>query len=425
MDFKEKIKELEGEMLNKIDGFDPKEKLPEGNFNNSDILRDKFMLKGPLASEGYDWWWHSFTGHNKATGEEKAFFIEFFTINPALGGDEPVFGQLPANKEAGIKPSYMMVKVGCWGEDAKQIHRFFGWNQVNIKQDAPFLISADNCFCSETRTLGMVEVTEEDAAAHPERMCQPGKMVWDLNIDKKIAFNVGYGAGWASREVDAFEMFWHAEGMKTEFSGTVALDGQEYFIHKDTCCGYSDKNWGKDFTSPWLWLSSSHLKSKVTGEWLKNSVFDIGGGRPKLTVGRSFENVILGAFWYEGEPFEFNFSHFWTLTKTKFDCKETSDKLIWKVQQETPLARMEAEFTCLKKDMLLINYESPDGAKRHNNLWNGGNGVGEIKLYKKILKVKDNKSSKSKFVWELVDDMEAYNVGCEYGEYDKSKEDKK
>ena len=88
--------------------------------------------------------------------------------------------------------------------------------------------------------------------------------------------------------------------------------------------------------------------------------------------------------------------------------------------QETPLAKLEAEITCLKKDMLLINYEAPNGKKLHNHLWNGGNGVGNIKLYKKILKTngKDN-GKKAKFKWELVDDMEAYNIGCEFGQYDK------
>ena len=417
---KEKISQIGETVLEKIDGLDVKEKLIEGSFNHSDILRNNFMLKGALASEGYDWWWHSFTGHNKKTGEEKAFFIEFFTINPELGGDEPVFGQLPENKAAGKKPSYMMVKAGCWGEGAKQLHRFFGWNQVNIKEDAPFLISADNCFCSETRTLGMVEVTEEDAANHPEWMCQSGKMIWDLNIEKDIAFNVGYGASWASRELEAFEMFWHAEGMKTFFNGSVILDGEEYVVDKDSCYGYADKNWGKDFTSPWVWLASSHLKSKLTGKWLDNTAFDIGGGRPKIRTGKTFENVILGAVWYEGEPYEFNFSKFWTLTKTDFACNTEGDEVVWNITQETPLAKIEGHFTCQKKDMLLINYEAPNGEKRHNNLWNGGNGVGELKLYKKILKTKDNEDgSMAKFEWELVDDMEAYNIGCEFGEYDK------
>ncbi|MCF0174721.1 MAG: hypothetical protein HUJ95_05200, partial [Bacteroidales bacterium] len=76
-----------------------------------DPRRNAFMLDGSFAGQGYDWWWHSFTGVNKATGEEKAFFIEFFLCNPALGGAKPVFGQLPENKAKGIKPSYLMVKA--------------------------------------------------------------------------------------------------------------------------------------------------------------------------------------------------------------------------------------------------------------------------------------------------------------------------
>ena len=37
------------------------------------------MLHGPLAHHGYDWWWHSFTAQDAETGEDKPFFIEFFT----------------------------------------------------------------------------------------------------------------------------------------------------------------------------------------------------------------------------------------------------------------------------------------------------------------------------------------------------------
>jgi hypothetical protein len=56
--------------------------------------------------------------------------------------------------------------------------------------------------------------------------------------------------------------------------------------------------------------------------------------------------------------------------------------------------------------MLFINYESPDGQKNHNHLWNGGNGWGTIKLYDK----KDDELV-------LVDEVEATHIGCEYGEY--------
>ena len=69
--------------------------------NKSDLKRDYFMLKGPLAKKGYDWWWHSLTAYNKKTGEPRPFFIEYFVCNPALAEEEPTIGQLPENKAAG------------------------------------------------------------------------------------------------------------------------------------------------------------------------------------------------------------------------------------------------------------------------------------------------------------------------------------
>ena len=83
-------------------------------FNRHDITRDEFMLQGTLARRGYDWWWHSFTAQDVRTGEDRPFFIEFFICNPALAGEEPVLGQLPENKAAKRRPSYLMVKAGCW-----------------------------------------------------------------------------------------------------------------------------------------------------------------------------------------------------------------------------------------------------------------------------------------------------------------------
>ena len=84
-------------------------------FNVSDLRKNEFMLTGPFRRKGYDWWWHSFTGRNTETGEERAFFIEFFICNPALAEDQPVLGQLPENKSRGRRPSYLMVKAGTWG----------------------------------------------------------------------------------------------------------------------------------------------------------------------------------------------------------------------------------------------------------------------------------------------------------------------
>ncbi len=375
-------------------------------FSASDLTRDEFMLKGRFASNGYDWWWHSFTGHDRETGEEKSFFIEYFTVNPALGEDEPVLGQDPENQEMGKKPSYVMVKCGAWGPGAKQLHRYFSWNEVKITPNAPFSLEAEDCYCSEGRIAGSVNISEEDAKLHPEWMCDAGSMKWNLSVDKKIAFNVGYGASKPVRMSEAFEMFWHAEGMKTEYTGMIEYDGREYVVRAEDSFGYADKNWGSDFTSPWVWLSSNNLTSKKTGKRLMNSVFDIGGGSPGIG-GFEIRDKLLGAMFYEGTEMEFNFTKVWTDPKTRFDCKETDTDVIWHIELQNAAYVMLVNAKCSKSDMLLINYEAPDGIKLHNRLWNGGNGEGIIKLYRK------NGSEK-----ELIDEIYAKNIGCEWGEYD-------
>ena len=90
-----------------------------------------------------------------------------------------------------------------------------------------------------------------------------------------------------------------AEGMKTAFSGWVHLNGEEYIVRPEDCFDDADKNWGGDFTFPWVWLSSNDLVSNVTGKRLANSVFEVGGGNPKA-FGIALGQKLLGQFYYEG-----------------------------------------------------------------------------------------------------------------------------
>lgn len=378
-------------------------------FNRQDERRNAFMLDGSFADQGYDWWWHSFTGINARTGKERQFFIEYFLCNPKKGGEEPILGQLPENKEKGIAPSYLMVKAGSWGEHAAQLHRFIGWSKVDVADGVPFFLRAEDCYLDNETLRGSVNISREECAAHPEWMCDFGSMSWDLEAEKEIAFNVGYGASTPFRKAKAFEMYWHAEGMKTKYSGSVSYMGEMYWVSPESSYGYADKNWGRNFTSPWVWLSSNCMKSRITGKQLTNSVFDIGGGRPKIYF-QALDRKLLGAFWYEGKEYEYNFSKLWTAPGTKFHCWETEDEVRWHVRQENKDSVMETRVRCKKKDMILVNYEAPDGSKKHNRLWNGGNGEGRIQLYKKV-------SGGVK----LVDDIDVTHIGCEYGEYDDDK----
>lgn len=370
--------------------------------NIHDQKRNQFMLNGKYKKQGYDWWWHSFTATNEATGEEKPFFIEYFCCNPGLSPDKVVLGQDPENKKNGIKPSYVMMKCGTWGEDAVQVHNFYPWKDVKVQTGAPFKIEFGECMCCEDRMFGKASMTKEEAEAHPEYMCEWGDFEWDLKLNKVDTWNVGFGAGGFFRTLKAFEMFWHAEGVKTKLDGYVIFNGQKYIVTPETSNGYQDKNWGKDFTTPWVWLSSWDMTSKITGKKLENSVFDIGGGRPKCGP-IVLERKLLGEFYYEGKSYEFNFSKFWTGSKTEFDCYETETQIVWHVDQKTRKARLVTDITCEKKDMLFVKYEAPNGKKLHNRLWNGGNGKGTLKLYGKD--------------GELIDEIEVKRIGCEYGEY--------
>ena len=74
-----------------------------------------------------------------------------------------------------------------------------------------------------------------------------------------------------------------------------SINGRKYIVSPEKSFGYADKNWGRDFTSPWVWLSSNCLKSRKTGEILTNSAFDIGGGRPKIYF-VALDRRLLGVF---------------------------------------------------------------------------------------------------------------------------------
>ena len=371
------------------------------SFNTHDISRNACQLFGKQAHCGYDWWWHSLTAYDAETGEPRPFFIEFFLCNPAQGTDKPQFGQDPKRRD--LQPSYLMVKAGAWcGGDRVQLHRFFGWKQTEVDWGVPFRIAAGDCRLSETETAGSISIPPEQTEAHPEWMCGSGEMSWNLKIDKQVAFHVGYGASEPMRRWQLFEMFWHAKGMKTAYEGEITFNGRRYVVHPENCYGYADKNWGKDFTTPWVWLSSCHLTSEITGRKLTNSVFDIGGGKPKVGP-VALPRQLLSAFWYEGKAYEFNFSKFWTGCRTKFHCYETDTQMVWHVELRTWLNRMVTDIECDKSDMLLVNYEAPNGQKRHNRLWNGGNGHGTVRLYR---------------CGKLIDRLRVENVGCEYGEYD-------
>jgi hypothetical protein len=362
------------------------------------------MLEGGLARRGYDWWWHSLVGRSRRTGHEQPFFIEYYVVNPALGGAEPVLGQLPENRSRGVRPSYAMLKAGTWApKAARQIHNFFGIQKLQVRS-SPLAVRIGEATLSETGLEGSVSVLPEAAAAHPEFMCDAGRMSWKLEAEKVLHYDVGFGASAPFRAAHAFQMFWHVEGMLTRYRGTVELDGEEFQVEPETCCGYQDKNWGTDYTSPWVWLSCNRFKRRGGGETLKLTSLDVGGAQPVL-FGRALKRRLLVAFFHEGTLHEFNFSKIWTRPGQRFDCRVEPDAVCWKIEAWNSTAKVVIDFRCPRESMLKVNYENPDGEKRHHDLWNGGCGEGTLDLYRRTASG-----------FELVGSFDGERAGCEYGE---------
>ena len=369
--------------------------------------RNGYMLKGASAKRGYDWWWHSLVGVSEKTGEKRPFFIEYYVINPALGEKKPVPGQLPENRAKGIRPSYAMVKAGCWGKGvAAQIHNLYPISQFSADPEKMDVCIGEH-HATETHLTGKVTLSADEARAHPEYMSDAGEMSWDLKAEKILPYSVGFGTSPFFRDINAFQMYWHAAGMRTRYEGKIVFNGEIFRVEPDTCAGYQDKNWGCDYTSPWVWLNCNNFVDRATGKTLPRTSLDVGGAQP-VVFGISLPRRLLIAFYHEGELFEFNFSKVWTGPHQVFDCPVTDEKVEWNITAWNNKGKIEIHFSCPRDTMLNVNYENPDGLKRHNQLWNGGYASGSVTLYRKI----DGEYRK-------VGDFDGELGGCEYGEYDR------
>lgn len=361
--------------------------------------KNRYMLqRGLLRKNGYDWWWHSFTGKNPDTNEERSFFIEYYIINPGLEKDKPTFGY------HGEKPCYAMIKAGSWGKDKKQIHNMYPVKDFTY-QNNPFQVTIKDNVLTNHYLKGSVSLSTEEKELHPEYMSDDGSMSWDLSINKNHTFDVGLGANKFFSHLGVFKMFWHAEGVKSSYEGYVVYQGTKYIVTKEWSYGYQDKNWGSDYTNPWLWLNCSNLKLEGSSETLKDTFFDFGGGRP-VVLGVSLEGRILGVFSHNNKTYEYNFSKPHLRTKESFDVYEKDEYIYWDIIVENFESKCEINFKAKKDDLLFVKYENPKGKVNHTNLYNGGNAFGTVKLYKK-----DKKNI------TLIHTFTGSNGGCEYGIY--------
>ena len=366
-------------------------------YMNTHPERNGYILKGRRKQKGYEWWWHSLLAENAQTGEVEPFFIEYYVINPGIAVDEPVFGQLSG---ADRKPSYAMIKAGKWGKDKAQIHNFWGTNEFFGDRTRMDIRIGPNC-ANEKSLKGSVCLSEMEAKGHPEYMSDPGEMSWDLKAEKYLSYSVGYGASKIFRMLNIFQMYWHVQGLKVRYSGTIIYNGQEYRVRKETSCGYQDKNWGIEYTDPWIWLNCNRFFD-ANGMRLDHTSLDIGGGNPRV-LGVSVGEKLLAVFHHNGERFNFNFSRLF-YQKQQWQCSEDDEKIHWQIEVANRTHILQVSFSCPKASMLLVNYENPFGIKNHHKLWNGGYASGTVTLYRKC--------SRSN---ERIGFFVGTYGGCEYG----------
>ncbi|MCH9706302.1 MAG: hypothetical protein K0U48_01975, partial [Actinomycetia bacterium] len=60
-----------------------------------------------------------------------------------------------------------------------------------------------------------------------------------------------------------------------------------------------------------------------------------------------------------------------------------SGKVRWRISAKTFTHRIDIDFWCPTEEMLLMNYENPDGGKNHHSLWNGGTARGTVRLFER------------------------------------------
>ncbi len=346
--------------------------------------KNRYMLTGNNKKNCFDLWRHSFTAYSKRTGDPKTFFIEFYILNPAVSPNEVSFENSYSITKKEGKPCFLMVKAGFWGPKGKQLHAFLPIDKMVINK-RKLNIRAENFLITESELFGAIEVLPTEMKMHPEYLSDSGSMKWKIKMDKKIAFD-------PKKVKTDPQVFWYVQGAKTMFGGSILLDGEEYAIVPQKSFGHADKLWGKDFSNPFIWLSSSNLISIITGSYLPGSCFDVCG-----TSIYKKEKSLQVFYCQQGQ--NYNFAN----SGIKYSYTENDELCHWQVTAENKKNLVDIEIFCKKIDMIEKRYYNTRGEISFERFLSGGNGSGEIRLYKKVNKT-----------LEIMEHAKVENCGCEY-----------
>lgn len=372
---------------------------------------DQYVLRGKLRQEGFERWRYVFSALSRSTGQEKKFFIELYIVNPAISPKAVVISQKSrlaysesdlqyalagtasaehANDELAVKPSYVLVKAGVFGNFGKQMNKFYASSLFGfVKSTENFKVG--DCLFGSKSLSGTISVTEQDLRLRPELLCNSGAMDWDLKFERQIEETALY---------DSKNYLWVPIGEKTLFSGVVHLDNQEYVVLPKSSNGYVDKSWGEKLNSPYFHISSSKMTSIISGKALLNSCFALEG---------EFNGKLCSTLNIEGAKYSVENRKIFKKDVIMHDCSQINDsvdgeKVHWAVSIHKGKFVIDVDVFCKGKDMFIRDYEMPHGERCLLKIL-GGIGTGEIRIYKKVRKN-----------LELLEHANIHDAICEFGQ---------
>lgn len=306
----------------------------------------------------YEWWWHHMTAYHKKTRKSKSFYIEFFLMEGKYG----------------------MLKIGCWAENSrqqnKQISVFFtpeecfaSKKQMNVKffKNKLFFANASN-----TRLKG--HIFQNESPGRKNLYSDKGRVTFHILVHK---FK-NYKTTDIYFPTKLIPMYWYIGGLYTEYSGEIVWDDEIYELIPTQSFGYQDKNWGYNYSKPWLWLQSSCIRHN--GKIIPRAAFSCGGCTP-FRWDLLGHHVIFTCNIPKIFSFDINF------TRLKFDEYkfEWKDKSRWILTIKNKLYDIKLNIQCPEYGITKIHYETPKGELR--NVYNSGIGRGSLQINNTIFQI--------------------------------------
>lgn len=369
-------------------------------------------FNGKKNKQGINYWRFFFNARTQESASEKTFFLDFEMLNPWVSPAETLLGFKPRisftqedlqyalagtqsakelKTENMVQPSYCAVHFGILGESSTVLSKYVCVKNLTFK-NKPFEFNCPDFSFSDNKLQGSLSVSEAEKREHPEYLCNVGRCFWDLNYEILNESSQGYSKDGKK---------WFPSGLQSKFSGKLIFNDVEYLVDPRRSFGYVDRYIGNEFPSTWFHISSSNIKSIISGnQYFDSSVAIQGVFRNKLSLVSKLGELTL------------NMTADSKKYSSIFDCQqapepdEDGDSILhWSASFTNKIWVVDVDIFCKIKDLANRNFELPEGNRKVLNMLSSGSGYGEVKAFKK----------QKKNVLELVEHVNLSSVICEYG----------